>query len=98
MKVIKDHRVEGYLSEIPFKEQIRITKTIRLFIQYDFKLPVKYLKKINNLIWELRIERHRILFGFEKGVMVIVNIFFKKTQKTPNNEIKLAVKRCKQYI
>jgi len=32
-----------------------------------------------------------------KEKVIIVNIFFKKSQKTPKNEIELAVKRLKIY-
>lgn len=39
----------------------------------------------------------RVLFGFADNVMIIVNIFKKKTQKTPLQEIKLAENRLKEY-
>lgn len=98
MRIIKDDRVDGFLNKLSTSDSIKIAKTIRLFLDYDFSLPEKYLKKLNKTIWELRADRFRLLFGFEKDVMVIVSIFFKKTQKTPLKEIKLAIKRFKQYL
>jgi phage-related protein len=98
MKIFKDIRIDSYLNRIPKEDHIKITKTIKLFIDYGFKLPEKYLKKLNNLIWELRIEQYRILFGIIKTKIIIVNIFYKKSQKTPKKELKLAVQRLKQQL
>ena len=98
MRIIKDDRVDSFLNKLSTEDNIKITKTIKLFFDYGFSLPKKYLKKLNKTIWELRVDRFRLLFGFEKDVMVIVTIFFKKTQKTPLREIKIAIKRFKQYL
>lgn len=61
MRVFKDYRVDYYLAKLSKEDNVKITKTIRLLINYGFSLPEKYLKKLNEKIWELRIERYRIL-------------------------------------
>jgi phage-related protein len=38
----------------------------------------------------------RIIFAFDDGELVILNGFIKKTQKTPQDEIDLALKRLKE--
>ncbi len=58
----------------------------------------QYLKKIENNLWELRPGSIRILFGLVGTEAVIVNIFKKKTQKTPVREIETARRRLKEYI
>lgn len=98
MRVFKDFRVVGFLNKLSTTDNIKITKTIRLFLDYSFSLPEKYLKKINNLIWELRVERYRILFGRVKDRIIITNIYYKRTQKIPVKELKLAVKRYKEQL
>ena len=98
MRVFKDLRVDGFFKKLSTADNIKITKTIRLFLDYNFSLTEKYLKKINNLIWELRVDRYRILFGRIKDRIIITNIYYKKTQKIPIKELKLAVKRYKEQL
>ncbi|MEQ9287014.1 MAG: type II toxin-antitoxin system RelE/ParE family toxin [Cyclobacteriaceae bacterium] len=64
---------------------------------------VLYLKSIKGTtLYEMRMisgtNIYRIFCFFDKGKLVVVlNGFQKKTQKTPKNEIKLAEKLQKQY-
>ena len=98
MKIYKDRRVDIYLNKVSKEDHARIIKTINLFSDYGCKLSAKYLKKLNHEIWELRAEKQRVLFGFVKESIIIVNIFYKKTQKTPRREIDVAIKRLKNYL
>lgn len=67
-------------------------------------LRTKWLKKINKFpdIYELRItgkKQIRLLFiQYRELVFLCVHIFFKKTEKTPMKELKLAIKRAKEFI
>jgi len=80
----------------------RINWTIKLIKTVD-RVPKKYLKNITGTtLYELRIisgtNIYRIFCFFNKGKLIVVlNGFQKKTQKTPKNEIKLALKLQKQY-
>jgi phage-related protein len=66
-------------------------------------IPDKYFKHIENTdLYEIKVSLgnniFRILCFFDKGKLVIVlNGFQKKTQKTPKNEINRAVKLKKEY-
>jgi phage-related protein len=69
------------------------------------RIPKKYFDHLTNTdgIFEIRIEYesniYRILCFFDKGnIVVLINSFQKKTQKTPANEIKLAKELKKQYF
>lgn len=43
-------------------------------------------------IWELRPDKHRVMFFQEKeGMFILLNYFRKETQKTPPKEIKKAL-------
>lgn len=69
------------------------------------RVPEKYFKHITGStgIYEIRVEVgsdiYRVFSFFDEGQLIIlVNGFQKKTQKTPSNEIELAEKLKKQYF
>lgn len=69
------------------------------------RVPEKYFKHITGStgLYEVRVEVgsdiYRVFGFFDKGqLIVLVNGFQKKTQKTPKNEIELAEKLKKQYF
>lgn len=69
------------------------------------RVPKKYFEHLTDStgIYEIRVEAgsdiYRVFSFFDKGKLVIlVNGFQKKTQKTPRHEIELAEKLKKQYF
>ena len=78
--------------------------TLKLISTID-RVPVKYFQHIENStgLYEVRVEVgsniYRVFSFFDKGQLVIlINGFHKKSQKTPNKEIELAEKIKKQYF
>jgi phage-related protein len=72
----------------------------------QFGLPAMrepYVKHIQEKLWEMRmkgrdgIERALYLAGIGKRV-VALRAFVKKTQKTPHDEIVLALERAKEFL
>ncbi|OGH17742.1 MAG: hypothetical protein A2868_00160 [Candidatus Levybacteria bacterium RIFCSPHIGHO2_01_FULL_40_15b] len=96
MDVITDDRVKKTLESLSSTERGRIQGYIDLFVKNKFLLRGKYLKKLKNSLWELRPGNIRVLFGIVDQNMAIVNIFKKKTQKTPKQEIKIAENRLRE--
>jgi len=84
------------------KVRERINWTIGIIEDLDF-IPEKYLKHLTGTdLYEIRVSSgnniYRIFCFFDKGkLVVLLNGFTKKTQKTPANEIEKAVKLKKQY-
>ena len=84
------------------KVQDKINWTIKL-VQTLERIPEKYFKHIvGTTLYEMRIlagsNIYRVFCFFDKGKLVVVlNGFHKKSQKTPKNEIKLALKLQTQY-
>jgi phage-related protein len=83
------------------KVQERILWTIRVIRDIQF-VPAKYLKHIQDGIFEIRVSSgnniFRIFCFFDQGQLVILlNGFQKKSQKTPKGEIERAIKLKKQY-
>ena len=78
--------------------------TLQLIATLD-RVPEKYFKHITGStgLYEIRVEVgsdiFRVFSFFDKGKLVILlNGFQKKTQKTPKNEIELAERLKKQYF
>ena len=68
-------------------------------------VPRKYFQHLENTdgLYEIRVEYesniYRIICFFDEGnLIILINAFQKKTQKTPKAEIELAVRLKKQYF
>jgi phage-related protein len=78
--------------------------TLKLIATVE-RIPVKYFKHMEGTtcLYEIRVEVgsdiYRVFSFFDKGQLIILlNGFQKKSQKTPKNEIELAEKLKKQYF
>ena len=78
--------------------------TLQLISEID-RVPEKYFSHITGSsgLFEIRVEVgsniYRVFSFFDEGkLVVLVNGFVKKTQKTPKSEIDLAEKLKKQYF
>jgi phage-related protein len=78
--------------------------TLKLIATID-RVPVKYFKHMEETtgLFEVRVEVgsdiFRVFSFFDEGQLIILlNGFQKKSQKTPKNEIELAEKLKKQYF
>ena len=76
-----------------------------LLISTQDRIPEKFFKHLTGSdgIFEVRVEVgseiFRVFSFFDKGkIVVLVNGFQKKTQKTPKSEIKMAEKLKKEYL
>lgn len=74
-------------------------------VRFEKQVPKKFFKSLENTdgIYEVRVittfKSIRILCFFDDGnLVVLVNCFVKKSQKTPRKEIKLAEKLKKEYL
>jgi len=92
-----------FLTKQPIKVQNKIFKIIEAIETLE-RIPTTYLKLISgtNGLYEARIQLGtdiwRVFCFFDKGKLVILlNGFQKKTQKTPKNEIEKAVNLMKEY-
>ena len=76
----------------------QITYCIELLKHQGTKLPEKITKHMQGEIWELRPGNNRVMyFYFENNTYVLLHMFRKKTQKTPQKEIERAIKECNDY-
>ena len=92
---------ERFIETLSAKELIKLDYVISLLETND-RVPKKFIGYIHNGLYELRIEYnsniYRVFFIFDEGqIVVLFNGFCKKTQKTPPEEIKKALKIKKEY-
>lgn len=95
------HYFKDFFNGLDAQTQEKVLYVLMLLRTQD-RLPVKFIKSIGDGLYELRIEYggniYRIFFVFDSGALVILfNCFQKKTQKTPKDEIKKAMKLKEEY-
>ena len=97
------HYFEEFLLKQPKKVQDKIFKVIEIIETFE-RVPSTYLKVLvgTNGLYEARIKLGsniwRVFCFFDKGKLVILlNGFAKKTQKTPKKEINKAIRLMNSY-
>jgi phage-related protein len=96
--------VEEFLDSLTGKQAQKVLWVLQLIEELDV-IPRQYFKKLvdSEGIWEVRIQFGNDIFrllGFFDGgtLLILTNGFAKKTQKTPPQEITLAVRRKEEYL
>ena len=77
----------------------KIVAYIRILSESGLSIGEPYIKHIDSNIWELRPLRDRILFAYcNNNRFILLSVFMKKSQKTPQKEIDKAKRLLKDYI
>jgi phage-related protein len=95
------HFIDFY-SELDEEVQTKIDYVFELVKSLDV-IPARFFKHLDDGLFEIRVEFegniYRIFCFFDAGhLVVLLNAFQKKTQKTPKQELTLAKKLKKQYF
>jgi phage-related protein len=98
-----ENHYEDFFSALPKKTQLKFNWTLGLIATMEW-VPEKYLRSIkgSNGLYELRVEEssniYRVFCFFDEGaVVILINGFQKKTDKTPRSEIARAQRLRKKY-
>ena len=98
----KNH-FEDFLKSQPIKIQNKIFKIIEAVETIDM-IPANYLKHINDIkgLYEIRVQLGSniwmVFCFFERGrIVILLNGFCKKTDKTPKHEIQKAIVLMNEY-
>lgn len=94
--------VKEFIDMLPNKLRVKTLKSIQFLREYGNMINQPYSKSLGNGLFELRVEFSsdvvRIIYFYLNGkIIVLTNGFVKKQQKTPRNEIELALKRRKIF-
>ncbi len=68
-------------------------KTIALLRLYGYQLRLPQSRALGHNLYELRsrgTQEVRIFYTFHSGTAILLHAFIKKSQKTPNRELKIA--------
>ena len=95
--------VAEFIKALPPKHQAKAIRNLELFEEYGQLLQGGFVSHIYDQIWELRIVHakniSRILYFSPIGhTFVLLHGFIKKSRKTPQREINVAIKRMKDYV
>lgn len=98
----------NYFLEFYERQDLKTRKKIDYvldIVKHVRQVPIKFLKHLEGTdgLYEIRVSTSakniRIFCFFDSGRLVILtNCFIKKTQKTPEKELKLALKLMQQYF
>ena len=95
---------EKFYERLSAKARLKFDYVLKLITEVEF-VPEKFLKNLAGAqgLYEIRIKAGgnacRIFSLFdEKGLIVLLNAFQKKSQKTPKSEIVLAEQLRKHYF
>ena len=91
--------VREWLKALPREERKTIGEEIKT-VQFGWPLGMPLVRKMEPDLWEVRVRLGnriaRVFFTVEEDVMVLLQGFIKKGQKTPKKELDLARKRLAQ--
>lgn len=90
-----------FINKLSKDETNKIRRALDL-LKVEDKIPSHFIKFIRDGIFEFRItcknNEFRIFFIYDGDTIVVLfNAFKKKTQKTPDSEIKKAIKLKEEY-
>ncbi len=91
--------VREWLRKLTVEDRKTIGIDIKT-VQHGWPLGMPLVRKMEPGLWEVRCDIAdgiaRVLFTAKAGQMVLLHGFVKKTQKTPDNELKTARNRLKK--
>ena len=92
--------VREWLKELPLEDKRQIGEEIKT-AQLGWPLGMPLIRKIEKDLWEVRTRLEsgiaRVFFTVDGEHMILLHGFIKKSQKTPQNELKTALTRLGNY-
>ena len=94
--------VRDWILALPDEDRRTVGKGIQL-VEFGWPLGRPHCAPLGHGLWEVRctFNSHRIariIFCMNDGDMILLHAFIKKTQKTPQDEIRLALQRKNEVM
>ena len=93
--------VREWLKDLQKEDRKAVGEDIKT-AQFGWPLGMPLIKKIEKDLWEVRSNITdgiaRTFFTVEKGTMVLLHGFVKKSQETPHNELQRARRRLRNIL
>ncbi len=101
MNIYFAHRdIEDFVRSLEKSTIAKILRTIDFLERFGHRLGMPHSKAIGNGLFELRvrgIQEVRLLYVFRRGDAIILHGFLKKSNRTPEKEIRIALNRKKSF-
>lgn len=92
--------VREWLKNLPREDKRQIGEDVKT-AQLGWPLGMPLVRKIDKDLWEVRTRLAdgiaRVFFTIDGSYMILLHGFVKKSQKTPQNELKTALSRLGNY-
>jgi phage-related protein len=97
-----DVPVREALMELLPSDKARVLRVIELLRDYGTDLKMPHARPLKDKLWELRVDgrpnSYRVLYAAVAGrKFLLLHLFAKKTQETPQRELDTATRRLKEY-
>ena len=98
-----DHRGKcpprEFIEELPVMDQAKIRNVLRLLQEFGNNLSMPHAKQIKGKLWELRPGGVRLFyFAYIGQQFVILYGYRKQSQKAPDREIEIAMRRMQELM
>jgi phage-related protein len=95
--------IEAYIDRLPDRDKARFMDVVEELEQNGLQAARLVLKPIEGKLWEVKFRSYsgsfRILYTMiTKEEMIWLHVFSKKSQKTPQKELKIARSRMKEIL
>lgn len=96
------HPIEAFLASLNSRQEAKLLRIVTNIETYGLNSVIPHLKKLSGTpLWEIKVlgqDNIRFLYAVPLGQYVLIlHGFNKKTQKTPQKEINIAVKRLESW-
>ena len=96
-----DYPVADFIGNQERRVRQKVTDSIKMLEESGPFLMPPYMKKLFPNLYELRIKSKvavRIFYSPKTGTYYLLHAFIKKSQKTPERELKIALDRMNELI
>ena len=95
MDIHTTHKIQDFINSLDKPTIEKVARTINLLEKFGNRLTMPHSKYIESNLHELRIrgkQEIRIFYCFSRNGAYLLHGFMKKSQKTPDREIKQALR------
>lgn len=98
----KIREVEAFLDELNERQRVKVLRQVSYLVEFGLTAANPGLKKVSStVLWEVRIlgkDNIRLICVEVKRIVYVLHVFFKKKQKTPAREFRIATQRYHRLI
>jgi phage-related protein len=88
-----------FINALSAKDRAKVNIAFRLLAEFGTRLGMPHAKRIDGRLWELRPGDNRLFYFLHlENRFVVLHGFRKKSMKTPEKEIAIALRRMNELL